>query len=227
MSARSTALAIAIGSATGAVAALFGSPAATPPPPASAPVTAAMKPIAQVSNATPPVASVRVSSSQPPTVSASSAPSGNASASPASIPALAASSAAAPAAPVPSTANALPPPSAPLPSTKAELLRVEMRCDQKDAAECDLAAAAYEQGSAGVTDPAKAANYRKIALTHWLSQCDKNSPTACITLADRYRAGNGVPQSDRNADALIERSRELCKVNPAAACADLPKSAAR
>jgi TPR repeat protein len=102
-----------------------------------------------------------------------------------------------------------------------------MRCDQKDAAECDLAAAAYEQGSAGVTDPAKAANYRKIALTHWLSQCDKNSPTACITLADRYRAGNGVPQSDRNADALVERSRELCKVNPAAACADLPKSAER
>ncbi len=97
-----------------------------------------------------------------------------------------------------------------------------MHCDQKDAAACILAARGYETGSAGVTDPEKATKYRKIALTMWISQCDHNSASACATLADMYRAGRGVPQSDRNADALVARTRELCHYNDAPACHELP-----
>ncbi|MET0792794.1 MAG: hypothetical protein ABW061_14840, partial [Polyangiaceae bacterium] len=121
-----------------------------------------------------------------------------------------------PAAPVPA-AELLP-----LPTTKPALLRAEMHCDQRKAEACIVAARSFEGGSTGVTDLEKAAKYRRIALTAWISQCDHNSPAACATLASMYRAGSGVPQSDRNADALIERARELCRFNDAPACHELP-----
>ena len=97
-----------------------------------------------------------------------------------------------------------------------------MHCDQKDAAACVLAARGYEAGSAGPSDPEKAAKYRKIALTLWIGQCDHNSATACATLVDMYRTGRGVPQSDRKADALLVRTRDLCRYNDAPVCHQLP-----
>jgi len=97
-----------------------------------------------------------------------------------------------------------------------------MHCDQRKAEACIVAARGYERGSAGVTDPDKAAKYRRIALTAWISQCDHNSAAACATLATMYRAGSGVPQSERNADALVERARELCRFNDAPVCHELP-----
>jgi TPR repeat protein len=97
-----------------------------------------------------------------------------------------------------------------------------MHCDQKDAASCIVAARAYEAGSTGVKDADKAAKYRKIALTLWISQCDHNSAAACATLAEMYRNARGVPQSDKNADALLTRTRELCHYNDAPVCHTLP-----
>ncbi|HEY4102240.1 MAG TPA: hypothetical protein VGM44_00050 [Polyangiaceae bacterium] len=110
----------------------------------------------------------------------------------------------------------------PLPDNKDALLRAEMHCDQKDAASCIVAARAYEAGSTGVKDADKAAKYRKIALTLWISQCDHNSAAACATLAEMYRNARGVPQSDKNADALLTRTRELCHYNDAPVCHTLP-----
>ncbi len=122
--------------------------------------------------------------------------------------------------------NPLPPPPAadllPLPTTREKLLRQEMHCDQRKAEACIVAARSYEGGSAGLTDLEKAAKYRRIALTAWISQCDHNSQVACATLATMYRAGSGVPQSDRNADALFARARELCRFNDAPVCHELP-----
>ena len=118
-----------------------------------------------------------------------------------------------------------PPPAAdllPLPISKEKLLRQEMLCDQRKAESCIVAARSYEAGSAGVTDAEKATKYRKIALTVWISQCDHNSSLACATLGTMYRAGSGVPQSDRNADALFARARELCRFNDAPICHELP-----
>lgn len=120
---------------------------------------------------------------------------------------------------------AAPPPAAdllPLPTSKEKLLREEMHCDQRKAEACIVAARSYETGSAGVTDTEKASKYRRIALTVWISQCDHNSSLACATLATMYRAGSGVPQSDRNADALFGRARELCRFNDAPVCHELP-----
>ncbi len=133
-------------------------------------------------------------------------------------------------APSASAAVTLAKPAAPLPAadllplltTKQTLLRAEMRCDQRKADSCIVAARSYEAGSAGVTDLEKAAKYRRIALTALISQCDHNSAAACATLASMYRAGSGVPESERNADALVERARELCRFNDAPVCHELP-----
>jgi TPR repeat protein len=97
-----------------------------------------------------------------------------------------------------------------------------MQCDQRRAESCIVAARSYETGSAGPTDPEKAIKYRRIALTVWISQCDHNSALACATLSIMYRAGSGVPESSRNADALLARARELCRFNDAPVCHELP-----
>jgi TPR repeat protein len=203
--------AIVVGGTGGTLAALFGSndlPAAAPSASAALPV----RPLGPISAPTPPgsvtvaatllTAPVAVTSSvdAPPATAASAPPAAKERQTP----------------PLPA-AELLP-----LPSTKQALLRAEMRCDQRKAEACIVAARSYEGGSAGSTDPDKAAKYRRIALTAWISQCDHNSAAACATLATMYRAGSGVPQSDRNADALVERARELCRFNDAPVCHELP-----
>jgi len=211
-------LSIVVGGTGGALAALIGSnpPPPVPPPPGGLP----LRPVGQLATEL-----------RPATPSATPEPSSSASVVPnasearpavsepdAGSPAPAASGSAAPlpAAPLPA-AELLP-----LPTSRDKLLRAEMRCDQRKAESCIVAARSYETGSAGVTDLEKAAKYRRIALTAWISQCDHNSPAACATLASMYRAGSGVPQSERNAQALVSRARELCRFNDAPVCHDLP-----
>ena len=210
-------LAIAVGGTAGALAAWGGSgnaPAAAP----AASVGLALRPLGAVA--------ARPLSGTP----------GVASAQPAMSPTAAGVSAASTSAETPERAAALPTVSAsarapapapaadrlPLPTSKEKLLREEMHCDQRKAESCIVAARSYETGSAGVTDAEKASKYRRIALTAWISQCDHNSSLACATLATMYRAGSGVPQSDRNADALFARARELCRFNDAPICHELP-----
>ena len=205
-------LAIAVGGTGGALAALGSSgsaPAASPAPAASLP----MRPLGATA-ATP-------TEARNPTLAAASV----ASASSTAGAAAAASAATTTPAPTTSAKPAAPPPAAdllPLPTTKEKLLRHEMLCDQRTTDSCIVAARAYEGGSAGVTDLEKAAKYRRIAITAWISQCDHNSALACATLATMYRAGSGVPQSDRNADALVARARELCRFNDTPICHELP-----
>ena len=207
-------LAIAIGGTAGALAALVSSgsaPAASPAPPDGLP----LRPLAAIA------ASPAASATPPPGVNAPSA----SSTAEAGAPLAANTAAAAPSASA-SAKAAAPAPAAdllPLPTSKEKLLRQEMNCDQRKAESCIVAARSYESGSAGVTDLEKAAKYRRIAMTAWISQCDHNSALACATLATMYRAGSGVPQSDRNADALVARARELCRFNDAPICHELPK----
>jgi TPR repeat protein len=208
MAGRVTYLAIALGGVCGTLTALVGSPPA-PDRGASQALPAKSSPPALVSAPSrAPDASRVTSPSQP---NAAAAPSTSA---PGTGAAVAAGSAAAPV----NTASEGPPP----PETKEALLRAEMHCDQKEAAACVLAARAYETGSAGPTDAEKAAKYRRIALTLWISQCDHNSALACFTLVEMYRSGRGVPQNERTADALLTRTRELCHYNEAPVCRELP-----
>jgi TPR repeat protein len=216
-------LAIAVGGTAGALAAIGssgGAPASAPAPSGEMP----LRPVASIAARAPSVPATianptpAASAATPPASSSEPTESGNA-----PLPAASAD------APAPTAASAkppAPPPAAdllPLPTTKEKLLRQEMHCDQRKAESCIVAARAYETGSTGVTDVEKASKYRRIALTVWISQCDRNSSLACATLATMYRAGSGVPQSDRNADALFARARELCRFNDAPICHELPK----
>jgi len=222
MAVRVTYIAIAVGGACGAFAALVGAPSTAPPLPAPG-ATLPMRPISEprpLPTAAPAAATSARSATSGSLATAAGAPAvANANATAAAILAAAplAGPAAAAAAPPVSSAD-----STPAPDTKEALLRAEMHCDQKDASACIHAARGYELGSAGTSDPEKAVKYRKIALTLWISQCDHNSASACATLAEMYRVGRGVPQSDRNADALLARTRELCHYNDAPVCHELP-----
>jgi len=216
-------LAIALGGTAGALAAIGSSgsaPAAAPAPSFDMP----LRPVASIAARAPSPSAAVVPT---PAASSASAPAGSGQGSAEAGAPSAAASAIVPTAAVSTSAKpAAPPPAAdllPLPTTKEKLLRQEMYCDQKKAESCIVAARSYETGSTGVTDPEKASKYRRIALTVWISQCDRNSSLACATLATMYRAGSGVPQSDRNADALFARARELCRFNDAPICHELPK----
>jgi len=237
MAVRVTYIAIAIGGACGALAALVGSPSA---PSETAPPLQGMnglnglplRPIGQIA--------AQTTTPEPSTVqSAALSTSGAALSAPAPSPNFesatpAAASTAAVSAPMESSAvaSATAAPTAPTPlpawetaappGDKESLLHSEMRCDQKDAPNCILAARAYEGGTAGVTDTAKAEKYRRIALTLWISQCDHNSAASCAILAEMYRAGRGVPQNEKTAVALILRAKELCRYNDVPACHGLP-----
>jgi len=215
-------LAIALGGSAGALAAV-GSSGSAPAPPAPSfgmplrPVASiaarAADPDAVVDKAAPTASSVMAQARSE--ASANGGIPGPAAG--AVAPEPTASAAGKPSAPAPA-ADLLP-----LPTTKEKLLRQEMYCDQRKPESCIVAARSYETGSTGVTDVEKASKYRRIALTVWISQCDRNSSLACTTLATMYRAGSGVPQSDRNADALFARARELCRFNDAPVCHELPK----
>jgi TPR repeat protein len=202
-------IAIVLGGTGGAAAALAGSANVPLPTPAvSAPPLGPLAAIAASAQASAVAARA----------TAAPAPAGPAltaivTASPSAVPAAPTAALAAPA----TSAD-----TAPLPTTQEALLRAEVRCDQGKSESCIIAARSYEAGSAGATDPEKAAKYRRIAITMWISHCDKNSVDACVTLSKLYRAGEGVAKSDRNADALIERARALCKYNDTPACQGPP-----
>jgi TPR repeat protein len=109
-------------------------------------------------------------------------------------------------------------PPAPLPpvATPDELTAAEIKCYQKDPEACRRAADAYEAGRMVPRDAERARNYRKVELTQLVRNCERDSPNACLVLAERYQSGDGVARSTRQAAALVDRARTLCrrKVNP-------------
>jgi hypothetical protein len=109
-------------------------------------------------------------------------------------------------------------PPAPLPpiATPEELTAAEIKCYQKEPESCRRAADAYEAGRMVPRDAERARNYRKVELTQLVRNCERDSPNACLVLAERYQSGDGVARSTRQAAALVDRARTLCrrKVNP-------------
>jgi TPR repeat protein len=109
-------------------------------------------------------------------------------------------------------------PPAPLPpiTTPDELTAAEIKCYQKDPEACRRAADAYEAGRMVPRDAERARNYRKVELTQLVRGCERDSPNSCLVLAERYQSGDGVARSTRQAAALVDRARTLCrrKVNP-------------
>jgi hypothetical protein len=110
-------------------------------------------------------------------------------------------------------------PTVPAVGSKEELARAEISCQEKrDASACRTAALAYEQGLVVPADPAKGRLFRRIELTFLVKQCEGQVPSACAELAGRYQRGDGVPRSERNAEALRARVKELCASRGGAGC---------
>lgn len=196
----STGVGIALGGTGGAIAALMGAPA-----PATAPAPSASAQVA----APPAAAQLRV------TATASATP----------APTTPTPSAAASAVTVASVSASAAPPLAPaapalsLPTTREGLLKAELYCDQKkDFDECTRAALALEAGTTGPADPEQAKRFRRIALTHLVTQCEAGSPHACFVLAAKYRAGTEMAPNPSGADELERHARDLCRSRPAPGC---------
>ena len=102
-------------------------------------------------------------------------------------------------------------------TTREALLKSEMLCDQKkDFDECERAAESLEKGTTGPADLEQAKRFRKIALTHLVTQCEGGAPHACFVMAGKYRAGNELATNPTSADALEKRGLELCHLRRAA-----------
>lgn len=109
----------------------------------------------------------------------------------------------------------------PLPAltTAKEAERSERRCyERKSPDECERAAVAYAAGLTGKPEIERAARLARVAVTFVVRQCEDRSPHACLALAGRYKTGHGVPQSDRQANAVLEHARELCRERPRLEC---------
>lgn len=163
--------------------------ASATPPPPMAPATASALPPT-------PVATAPAASSAPATGSAGPA-----------------AASGAPAANIPDVP--LPPPV----TTAKEVEQAEVRCYQQRPDECERAADAYDAGTLLPRDQERATRLRKVAFTYRVRACENRSPHACLVLAGRYQAGNGVERDSHKAKLLLEHARELCGRKPNSECA--------
>jgi hypothetical protein len=100
------------------------------------------------------------------------------------------------------------------PTTREELLATEIRCDRKVPEDCERAAFALDAGIVVARDARRAAVLRRIALTRYVKQCEKDRAQACARLAEMHEVGELVRKNPANAKALRERVGELCTQNP-------------
>jgi hypothetical protein len=105
-------------------------------------------------------------------------------------------------------------------TTASELERAEIRCYEVDPEECGRAADAYDTGELVPRDVVRAERLRKVELTRLVRRCEERSPHACLVLAGRYEAGQGVAENDRHARALVAHARDLCHHGTKAECVD-------
>jgi hypothetical protein len=199
-----TGIGIAVGGVGGAIAALIGAPQAAAPGPPPPPPAAAIASVPDVPSAKPPAAAI-------------AAPAGSA------IPAASVNPVASSAAPPEAAPAVIAPPALAIPTTREALLTAEMICDQrKDFDSCARAAIALETGTTGPADPGQAKRFRRIALTHLVTQCEAGSPHACFVLAAKYRAGTELASNPTSAEALEKRGAELCRLGRTAPECSLP-----
>jgi TPR repeat protein len=91
-----------------------------------------------------------------------------------------------------------------------EVVPTAVRCTEGDPDACVRLADAYEKGTVVATNAREAKRYRRIALTLYVSQCQRRSALACHRLADAYRDGDGVVPNEASTVALRQRVQELC-----------------
>jgi TPR repeat protein len=107
------------------------------------------------------------------------------------------------------------------PKSQPEVLRVLVRCGQRDGRACLAAGVAYSEGHGVPKDAKEADRFERIALTLLGKHCEQRDALACIDLAAMYRRGIIVQRSDDKANLLVARAHELCKIHRGEGCGEL------
>lgn len=110
--------------------------------------------------------------------------------------------------------------------TDASVLRhTELGCARGNPDNCLLVGDYYSRGRQN-DHARRALIYRRRAIVLYAQKCHGRWPAACRVLSSLYDKGIGVPRNNRIAEALLERSLELCKAQPKRPCmrqgADVP-----
>ena len=106
---------------------------------------------------------------------------------------------------------------APLQQDPDALLHTELHCARGNPDECLLVGDFYARSDKG-DHKKRALIYRRRAIVLYAEKCHDRWPAACYILSRLYEKGIGVPSSSRTADALLQRSLELCKAHPSRPC---------
>jgi hypothetical protein len=201
---QSTWIAVFVGGAAGAAAAVARQPL---PDPSAAPEPPELRPAAAVTVHEPKSAPTSVA----PAASEALPPKSSASATPQKATAEA-----------PKESFQAPAPLTPNVGSRYELTGYEIAChENKDPSACRAAATAYEEGKVISADLDRAKLFRKIELTFLVKHCESQLPSACSDLAYRYQRGDGVGRNERTAQILLDRARELCAGRRAEVCTQL------
>lgn len=105
----------------------------------------------------------------------------------------------------------------PLRTDPAALQHAELGCARGNPDNCLLVGDWYARGHQD-DHSRRALIYRRRAIVLYAEKCHDRWPSACRILSGLYEKGIGVPRNSRTADALLQRSLELCKAHPSRPC---------
>lgn len=97
------------------------------------------------------------------------------------------------------------------------LLHTELGCARGSPDDCLLVGDYYSHSDEN-NHKKRALIYRRRAIVLYAQKCHDRWPAACHVLSGLYARGIGVPKNNRTADALLQRSLELCKAHPGRPC---------
>jgi hypothetical protein len=108
-----------------------------------------------------------------------------------------------------------------LPANEVAVLGTGLLCARGHAVACFQVARAYASGRGVPADFDRARSFRWRGLNLFFKACYDKDPQACYALAHLYRTGDGVLQSSKQADGLIQHTRLLCSFTPSPVCSKL------
>lgn len=111
---------------------------------------------------------------------------------------------------------------APLKRDPAVLSRTELHCARGNPDDCLLVGDFYARSDVKDDHMKRALIYRRRAIVLYAEKCHDRWPAECKILSHLYEKGVGVPRNNRTAEALLQRSLELCKAHPTRPCVREP-----
>jgi hypothetical protein len=107
---------------------------------------------------------------------------------------------------------------APLRQDPSVLSHTELGCARGNPDDCLLVGDFYARSEKVDDHHKRALIYRRRAIVLYAEKCHDRWPAACRVLSSLYAKGIGAPRNNRTAEALLQRSLELCKAHPNRPC---------